>query len=90
MVAEDEGSASGSRNGGWGRAVGAVLEGVEDAFGCEAVCTVAWIFFALGSGEKEKREPKGKCWTTGYLERTSALYIFIMPYLIQNHSQSVD
>ena len=34
---------------------------------------------ALESGSKLKREPKGKCWTTGNLERTSAEYIFIMP-----------
>jgi hypothetical protein len=70
-------TASGSRSAGCGRAVVVVDE--DDDFGCEAVWTVAWIFFAFGSGAKEKREPKGKCWTTGNLERTSALYIFIMP-----------
>lgn len=78
-----DGSASGSRSAGWGRAVVGVVaddeEVEEEDFGCDAVWTVAWIFFAFGSGAKEKREPKGKCWTTGNLERTSALYILIMP-----------
>jgi len=35
---------------------------------------------ALGSRSQLKREPKRKCWTTGNLERTSALYILIMPW----------
>ncbi len=35
---------------------------------------------AVGSVSQLKREPKGKCWTTGNLERTSALYILIMPF----------
>ena len=61
------------------RAVGAELDGVT-AFGCEAVCTLAAMAGAEGSGVQAKREPKGKCWTTGNLERTSALYIFIIPY----------
>jgi hypothetical protein len=34
---------------------------------------------AFGSAEKENSEPKGKCWTTGNFERTSALYILIIP-----------
>lgn len=36
---------------------------------------------ALGSWSQLKREPKRKCWTTGNLERTSALYILIMPWV---------
>ena len=43
------------------------------------MCTLAAMAGADGSGVQAKREPKGKCWTTGNLERTSALYIFIMP-----------
>ena len=34
---------------------------------------------AVESGSQLKRLPKRKCWTTGNLERTSALYILIMP-----------
>jgi hypothetical protein len=45
-------------------------------------CTGAW---AAGSLSHEKSEPKGKCWTTGNLESTSALNIFIMPLLILPH-----
>ena len=37
---------------------------------------------AFGSRSKLNSEPKGKCWTTGNLERTSALYIFIMPCVL--------
>lgn len=77
------GSATGSRKAGWGpvcRAVGAELDGVT-ALGCEEVCTLAWILGAAGSGVQLKREPKGKCWTTGNFERTSALYILIMPWV---------
>ncbi len=36
---------------------------------------------ALGFLSQLKREPKRKCWTTGNLERTSALYILIMPLM---------
>ena len=35
----------------------------------------------LGSRSQLKSEPKRKCWTTGNLERTSALYILIMPWV---------
>lgn len=35
---------------------------------------------AFGSRSQLKREPKRKCWTTGNLERTSALYILIIPW----------
>jgi hypothetical protein len=75
------GSAKGSRNPGCvpvRRAVGAEFDGVT-ALGCEEVCTLAWILGALGSAVQLKSEPKGKCWTTGNLESTSALYILIMP-----------
>jgi hypothetical protein len=75
------GSTKGSRNAAGGpvcRAVGAELDGVT-AFGCDEVCTLAWILGALGSGVQLNREPKGKCWTTGNLDNTSALYILIMP-----------
>lgn len=41
---------------------------------------------AFGSWSQLKREPKRKCWTTGNLERTSALYIFIMPYSTLSHA----
>jgi hypothetical protein len=61
--------------------VGAELDGVT-ALGCEAVCTLAAMAGADGSGVQAKRDPKGKCWTTGNLERTSALYIFIMPCFV--------
>ena len=37
---------------------------------------------AFGSCSQLKREPKGKCWTTGNLERTSALYILSIPWMI--------
>ena len=33
-----------------------------------------------GCASQGKRVPKWKCWTTGNLERTSALYIFSIPY----------
>lgn len=36
-----------------------------------------------GSRSQRKREPIGKCCTTGNLERTSALYIFIMPCIYE-------
>lgn len=68
----------GSLNGPVCRAVGAEDEGVT-ALGCEEVCTLAWMAGAEGSGVQAKSEPKGKCWTTGNLERTSALYILIIP-----------
>lgn len=35
-----------------------------------------------GSSSQENMLPKGKCWTTGNLDRTSALNILIMPLLI--------
>lgn len=45
----------------------------------DEVCAVCGGGMALGSRSQLKREPKGKCCTTGNLERTSALYILIMP-----------
>jgi hypothetical protein len=47
--------------------------------GCDVVCTEVVGAGALGLRSQRKREPKGKCCTTGNLERTSALYILIMP-----------
>jgi len=44
------------------------------------VCAEVWGGGAVGSWDQGKREPKWKCWTTGNLERTSAEYIFIMPW----------
>ena len=54
--------------GAWGRAC------VVWAWGCWF-----WGGMAFGSGSKLNNEPKGKCCTTGNLERTSALYILSMP-----------
>lgn len=34
---------------------------------------------ALGSVSQLKSDPNRKCWTTGNLVKTSALYILIMP-----------
>lgn len=47
--------------------------------GPEVVCTVDGGGRAYGSRSQLNSEPNGKCWTTGNLDRTSALYIFIMP-----------
>lgn len=47
--------------------------------GPEVECAVMGGGTALGSHSKLNREPKGKCWTTGNFDRTSALYIFTMP-----------
>lgn len=44
------------------------------------VCTVAVAAAAFGSCSKLNKDPKLKCWTTGNLESTSALYILIMPW----------
>jgi hypothetical protein len=59
-----------------------VDDGTVEDFGWLDVCTLAWMDFAFGSFSQAKSEPKGKCWTTGNLERTSALYIFIMPCVV--------
>lgn len=48
-------------------------------WGPEAVCTEAGGGMALGSRSQLKRNPNGKCCTTGNLPSTSPLYIFIMP-----------
>lgn len=47
--------------------------------GPEVECAVVGGGTALGSRSKLNSDPKGKCWTTGNFERTSALYIFTMP-----------
>jgi hypothetical protein len=62
-----------------GRDVGAEEDREED-LGWLEVWTLARICWAAGSFSHAKREPKGKCWTTGNLERTSTLYILIMPW----------
>jgi len=36
---------------------------------------------AFGSCSQLKREPKGKCCTTGNFDKTSALYILIIPFV---------
>jgi hypothetical protein len=38
-----------------------------------------WAAGAVGSRSHLKRPPKWKCWTTGNFERTSTLYILIIP-----------
>jgi hypothetical protein len=54
--------------------------GVEvDRKGWFAVWAVLTGTFASGSRSKLKREPNGKCCTTGNLPSTSASYIFNMP-----------
>jgi hypothetical protein len=45
-----------------------------------AICTDGWGVGASGSWSQENREPNRKCWTTGNLERTSALNILIIPF----------
>jgi len=49
------------------------------ASGPDVECTVVGGARALGSRAQLNKEPKGKCCTTGYLDKTSALYIFTMP-----------
>ena len=74
-------AASGSRGAGC-REVGADGEVMLVDLGWLEVWTLAWICFAAGSFSHAKREPKGKCWTTGNLERTSTLYILIIPWRV--------
>lgn len=52
---------------------------VGRAWGPEDVCTVEGGGMAFGSRSQLNREPNGKCCTTGNFERTSALYILIIP-----------
>lgn len=54
---------------------------VGRAWGPEDVCTVEGGGIAFGSRSQLNREPNGKCCTTGNFERTSALYILIIPCL---------
>jgi len=49
------------------------------------ICTLVCMSLAFGSFSQANRAPKGKCWTTGNLESTSALYILIMPYVCVSH-----
>lgn len=58
-------------------AVGAPSFGRD--WGPEPMCVEDGGRIALGSRSQLKREPKGKCCTTGNFDRTSALYILIMP-----------
>lgn len=52
------------------------------AVGWLIMCTPCVGAGAAGSTSHEKREPKGRCCTTGNFESTSALNILIMPLLI--------
>lgn len=47
--------------------------------GPDVVWTVVVGIAAFGSRSKLKRDPKGKCCTTGNFDKTSALYILIIP-----------
>lgn len=47
-----------------------------------AICMLCTGSAASGSFSHEKSDPKGKCWTTGNFDKTSALNILIMPLLI--------
>ena len=47
--------------------------------GPDVAWTVVGGMTALGSRSKLKRDPNGKCCTTGNFDRTSALYILIIP-----------
>lgn len=64
---------------------GAGLEAVGVMFSVgfceyEEVCgAVGGGTTAFGSWSQRKRDPNGKCCTTGNFESTSALYILIMP-----------
>lgn len=53
--------------------VSSVLRGAAAAWAAAIGATV------LGSRSQLNNDPNGKCWTTGNLESTSALYILIMP-----------
>jgi hypothetical protein len=57
----------------------AVVEVEAGCCGPDMVCVVGGGGTAFGSRSQLNREPKGKCWTTGNFESTSALYILIMP-----------
>lgn len=48
--------------------------------GPDVVCTVDGGATAYGSRSQLNKEPNGKCCTTGNLDKTSALYILIMPW----------
>lgn len=50
------------------------------AWGPDVAWTVVGGATALGSLSQLNRDPKGKCCTTGNLDKTSALYIFTIPY----------
>lgn len=66
-----------------GRAVvegGVTASGRGRACGPEVAWTVVGGEIAWGSRSKLNRDPKGKCCTTGNFDRTSALYILIMPW----------
>lgn len=75
-----------------GRAVGTALLPESGTTGrpCgpEVECTVVGGGIALGSRSKLNNDPKGKCWTTGNFDRTSALYIFTMPWKMVSSAQN--
>lgn len=54
--------------------------------GPDVVWTVVGGMTALGSRPKLKRDPNGKCCTTGNFDKTSALYILTIP-LMKRHRQ---
>ena len=81
--ADDHGAAVPAAPPGGGRAMVGVDEGgmfETREGGCDVECADIVGAGALGLRSQRKREPKGKCCTTGNLERTSALYILIIPW----------
>lgn len=56
------------------------------AWGIEEEWAVDGGGTTFGSRSQLKRDPKGKCWTTGNLDRTSALYILIIPCIALSYS----
>ena len=64
---------------GRGLAVG-TFDAADWLIGWFAVWTESVAGAAFGSCSQLNNDPNGKCWTTGYLDRTSALYILIIPY----------
>ena len=67
---------------GCGRADAWLMDGAATSCFCGWLDACAELGGGMASGLRSqlKREPKRKCWTTGNLERTSALYILIIPF----------
>ena len=59
-----------------------ILDAGKALVGWLVVCAVVAGGAASGLRSKEKSEPNGKCCTTGNLDKTSASYIFSMPYTL--------